>query len=157
MSFNSRESSLADGSRCGCTSSAVEPSAGATTAATGTSPTRTRFSAPCRAASLTTGSSVPAIRSPDQFVITAPADLDVALLYKAKSPSNAIDLVVYDMHYGDVEAAVSWVGEIGDVDWPTVDSSRITCVSEDELMDQPGLIDTSCRTCTATWATTAAR
>lgn len=48
----------------------------------------------------------------DQFIITAPADLDVALLYKAKSPSNAIDLVVYDMHYGDVEAAVSWVGRL---------------------------------------------
>lgn len=85
----------------------------------------------------------------DQFVITAPADLDVALLYKTRSPSGAIDLVVYDMHYGDAEAAVSWVGQIGDVDWPTVDSCRITCVSEDELMDQPGLIDTYCRTCTA--------
>ncbi|HHK0263220.1 TPA: hypothetical protein ACQQHR_006709, partial [Pseudomonas aeruginosa] len=70
----------------------------------------------------------------DQFVITAPADLDVALLYKTRSPSGAIDLVVYDMHYGDAEAAVSWVGQIGDVDWPTVDSCRITCVSEDELM-----------------------
>ncbi|MEZ2386376.1 hypothetical protein, partial [Pseudomonas aeruginosa] len=85
----------------------------------------------------------------DQFVITAPADLDVALLYKSRSPSGAIDLVVYDMHYGDTEAAVSWVGQIGDVDWPTMDSCRITCVSEDELMDQPGLIDTYCRTCTA--------
>ncbi|MEG7246950.1 hypothetical protein V2A12_32850, partial [Pseudomonas aeruginosa] len=49
----------------------------------------------------------------DQFVITAPADLDVALLYKTRSPSGAIDLVVYDMHYGDAEAAVSWVGQIG--------------------------------------------
>ncbi|HCT9624184.1 TPA: DUF2163 domain-containing protein, partial [Staphylococcus aureus] len=85
----------------------------------------------------------------DQFVITAPTDLDVALLYKTRSPSDAIDLVVYDMHYGDAEAAVSWVGQIGDVDWPTMDSCRITCVSEDELMDQPGLIDTYCRTCTA--------
>ena len=27
----------------------------------------------------------------DQFVITAPADLDVALLYKTRSPSGAID------------------------------------------------------------------
>ncbi|RUI34538.1 phage BR0599 family protein [Pseudomonas aeruginosa] len=85
----------------------------------------------------------------DQFVITAPADLEVALLYKPLPPSDSISLVVYDMHYGDAEAAVSWVGEIGDVDWPTVDSCRISCVSEDELMDQPGLIDTYCRTCTA--------
>lgn len=85
----------------------------------------------------------------DKFIVTAPADLEVARLYRGAPPSDEVSLTVLDMHFGDTDAAVSWVGVISDVDWPQSDRCRIACLSEEVLMDQPGLTDTYCRTCTA--------
>ncbi|CDM42380.1 phage BR0599 family protein [Ectopseudomonas oleovorans] len=85
----------------------------------------------------------------DRLVITAPADLEVALLYKGAPPSDEIGLTVFDLHYGEADAWVSWAGSIATVNWPALDRCRITCLSIEASMDAPGLTDVYSRTCTA--------
>lgn len=85
----------------------------------------------------------------DKLVLTAPADLEVAQLYRAMSPSDEIRLVVRGMHYGDSEVLVSWVGSIKSVNWPKLDRCQISCLSIEASMGQPGLTDTYSLTCTA--------
>jgi uncharacterized phage protein (TIGR02218 family) len=86
----------------------------------------------------------------DDFVITAPADLEVAQLFRNGRPSAAIGIIVRDMHYGDAEVVARYTGEIANVRWPTLDSCRIVCRDIDADMERPGLIDTYSRTCTTT-------
>ncbi|MDF3932928.1 phage BR0599 family protein [Pseudomonas citronellolis] len=85
----------------------------------------------------------------DKQTITGPADLEVAQLFRGVPPSDEIELVIYDMHFGDDEALVSWMGSIAGVNWPNVDSSTITCVTFEASMQQPGLTDCYSRTCIA--------
>lgn len=75
----------------------------------------------------------------DKIVIVAPADLDVAQLYRGIPPSDTVSLVIYERHFGDTEYRVSWVGEIEMVSWPAVDRCRISCVPESVSMQQQGL------------------
>lgn len=85
----------------------------------------------------------------DRLTITAPADLEVAQLFRGMPPSDEISLVIYDLHWGDSEVLASWMGTIAGVNWPKVDTASITCLSEEAGMEQPGLTDTFSRTC---WA-----
>lgn len=85
----------------------------------------------------------------DKLVITAPADLEVAQLYRGTSPSDEIRLVVRDMHYSDSKAQVGGVYSIKGVNWPKVDHCRISCLSIEASLQQPGLTDTYSVTCTA--------
>lgn len=87
--------------------------------------------------------------SADKLVITAPADLEVAQLFRVTPPSDEIRLVVRDMHYGDTDVVVSWVGSIKSVNWLALDRCRISCLSIEASMERPGLTDTYSRTCTA--------
>lgn len=85
----------------------------------------------------------------DTLTITAPADMEVAKLYRGVPPSDEINLVVYDLHWGDSDVLVSWMGTVAGVNWPKVDTATITCLSEEAGMEQPGLTDTYSRTCLA--------
>lgn len=85
----------------------------------------------------------------DKFVITASADIEVAQLYRASTPSDEVRLVVRDMHYGDADVMVSWVGSIKAVNWPALDRCQISCLSIEASMERPGLTDTYSRACTA--------
>ncbi|MCP8465185.1 phage BR0599 family protein [Pseudomonas sp. ZM23] len=85
----------------------------------------------------------------DRFVIEAPADLDVAQQYRGRPPSDEVALTVFDLHYGDNEALVSLAGSIAAVNWPRIDTVRITCLSIEASMERPGLSDTYGRTCRA--------
>lgn len=87
----------------------------------------------------------------DKLTLTAPADLEVAQLYRAVPPNDEIRLVVRDMHYGDSDVLVSWVGSIKSVNWPQLDRCQINCLSIEASMDRPGLTDTYSTTCTAVW------
>jgi len=86
----------------------------------------------------------------DDFVITAPADLEVAQLFRNSRPSAEIALIVSDMHMGDGQVVARYTGTIASVRWPTLDSCRITCQDIDASMERPGLVDTYSRTCTTT-------
>ena len=85
----------------------------------------------------------------DMLIIMGPADLSVAELFRGSAPSDSIDLVVFDTHYSEPEARLSWRGSIASVDWPTLNSCRISCQSMDVQMQQPGLTMTYSRGCTA--------
>lgn len=85
----------------------------------------------------------------DKMTITAPGDLEVAQLYRGTPPSDEIGLVIYDLHWGDSEALVSWMGSVASVNWPKVDTASITCLSIDAMLEQPGLTETYSKTCLA--------
>jgi uncharacterized phage protein (TIGR02218 family) len=85
----------------------------------------------------------------DKFVITAPAGIEVAALFRGVPPSEEVALTVFDLHHGEAEGVTSWVGSISGVNWPEIDRCRITCVSVEASMEQPGLVDAYCRGCTA--------
>jgi len=86
----------------------------------------------------------------DKLTLTAPAAIDVAQPWRNGCPSDQIELTVFDMHFGDDEARLSWAGRIQGVSWPALDRCRITCVSRDAEMGQPGLDDAYSQFCTAT-------
>ena len=86
----------------------------------------------------------------DKFVVTAPADIEVAQPWRTGCPSDQIELAVFDMHYGDNDPRLRWAGRIQSVNWPALDRCRITCVSRDAEMGQPGLDDAYSQFCTAT-------
>lgn len=71
--------------------------------------------------------------------IKAPGDLEVALMYRGIPPSDVVELVVFDGHYGDDEYRVAWVGEIQYVQWPAQDRCTITCSPESVAAHKQGL------------------
>lgn len=71
--------------------------------------------------------------------ITAPGDIEVAQLFRGIPPSDSIDVVLYDRHFGESEYRVSWVGEILGVGWPQADRCVITCSPESISMESAGL------------------
>lgn len=85
----------------------------------------------------------------DMLIITAPADISLVQPWRARAPSDQIGLTVYDMHYLEPQARLAWSGRISAVNWPALDRCRISCVSRDAELGEPGLADPYCRTCTA--------
>lgn len=77
--------------------------------------------------------------APDDLKVTAPADLEVAQLYRATAPSAPISLTVYARHYGLDEYLVIWVGEVRSVKWPALDRCEISCAPLSERMGMQGL------------------
>jgi len=53
--------------------------------------------------------------SADALTVTAPLTLPLINLYRVYPPSTPVHVTVYDMHLGDGESVVAWVGTIGDV------------------------------------------
>lgn len=86
----------------------------------------------------------------DAFVITAPADIEVAQPWRSSRPSAEIFLRVRDMHYGESEIVHRLTASISSVKWPQLDTCSITCQDIESSMERPGLIDTYSRTCTTT-------
>jgi uncharacterized phage protein (TIGR02218 family) len=87
--------------------------------------------------------------SADTFEITAPM-LDVALLYRHVGPSDPIEVTVYEMHYGDTEAIIRYMGEIVSVKFPQVDRCTIVCSTGS--LEQTGLRFTWGPNCNYKWA-----
>lgn len=83
----------------------------------------------------------------DALVITAPASLEVAALYRGLPPSAEISLTIWDKHVNDDEVLVSWVGSIAKVSWPQVDRCKISCESLSASMENIGLRLTWQRAC----------
>lgn len=87
--------------------------------------------------------------SADRLKVTAPADLDVAQLYRNFPPSSEIELIIYDHHYGETTAQVAWSGSIETVQWPQLDRCQINCQTLMATLDVPGLRLTWERNCGA--------
>lgn len=62
----------------------------------------------------------------DDVEILLPADTDIAALYRGTVPSDEIFITVRELHEGDDEAAVYWVGTIAEVGRPDEVSMKIT-------------------------------
>ncbi len=77
--------------------------------------------------------------SPDLLKLTAPADLEVAQLYRGAAPSSPIQLTVFARHYGVDDYLVIWSGEIRSVKWPALDRCEISCSPLTERMEMQGL------------------
>lgn len=89
--------------------------------------------------------------SADVLLITAPATLEVAQLFRAAPPSAEIEVTVRDYHYGEADTAASavvvWAGSISGVGWPQADRCAISCESLGASMERPGLHMSWERTC----------
>ncbi|WP_312679875.1 phage BR0599 family protein [Stutzerimonas nitrititolerans] len=77
--------------------------------------------------------------SVDLFKINAPADLEVAQLYRSVPPSSEVALTVFDRHHGDNEDVVVWTGSIQSVRWPQLDSCQLICQPLSARMSMQGL------------------
>lgn len=75
----------------------------------------------------------------DLLKITAQADLDVASLYRNVPPSGEVALTIFDLHYGDTDYVVSWVGSIQSVSWPEPDRCQLLCQPLSARMSMQGL------------------
>lgn len=71
--------------------------------------------------------------------ITAPANLEVASLYRGVPPSGEIALTIFDRHDAESEQVVSWVGSIQSVSWPKRDEVQLICQPLSARMTMQGL------------------
>ncbi len=83
----------------------------------------------------------------DTFEITAPADLDIAQLYRGVGPSDAIEVTVYDMHYGESDVIIAYIGSIYSVKFPAQDRCTIVCNTDSVGLSSIGLRLTWSRGC----------
>lgn len=77
--------------------------------------------------------------APDTFKITAPADLEVAQLYRGVAPSAPVSLTVFARHFDLDEYLVIWSGEVRAVRWPALDRCEISCAPLTERVGMQGL------------------
>lgn len=84
---------------------------------------------------------------PDQLQITAPADLEVAQLYRVAPPSAEVALTVFARHVGIDDYVVIWSGGVRSVKWPSLGRCTIMCAPLSERMDMNGLRLAWDRTC----------
>lgn len=75
----------------------------------------------------------------DAFEITAPATIDIAQLYRGVSPSDKIEITVYDKHYDDAQAIIVYIGSIFDVKFPAEDRCTIVCNTDSVSLNVMGL------------------
>lgn len=85
--------------------------------------------------------------SADALVVTAPWDIDVVRQFRGMPPSVEISLTVRDMHYGETDAAVVWVGSIAGVKWPAPNKCEISCQPLAASFERSGLTRTWERNC----------
>lgn len=77
--------------------------------------------------------------APDAFKLTAPADLEVAQLYRGAPPSVPVSLTVFALHAGLADYVVIWAGEVRSVRWPALDRCEVSCSPLTSRMEMQGL------------------
>lgn len=84
----------------------------------------------------------------DSLEITAYSGIEVAQLFRGIGPSSPIELTVIDVHAGDYsEALIAYMGAIQSVKFPSEDTCKIICTTDDVSLDQIGLRLTWGRAC----------
>lgn len=77
--------------------------------------------------------------SADEINITAPADLEVAQLFRGMPPAAKVELTIRDIHVGDPQAVVRQVGTVKTVKWPRTDTATVVCQPLDAVLNDTGL------------------
>jgi len=77
--------------------------------------------------------------SADVMRIDAPADIEVAQLYRGAPPSVVVMLTIFARHYDVDDYLVVWSGDVRGVRWPKVDRCQISCAQMDASMEASGL------------------
>ena len=75
----------------------------------------------------------------DVLTINTPGDFEIVRWYRGLPPSTEVSVFIRDIHEGDNEARVSWVGRVAGVNRPRLEASEIRCQSLDAALGQPGL------------------
>ena len=86
--------------------------------------------------------------SADALEITGPATLEVAQLFRGVAPSDEIGITIRDIHYGETDSVVGYVGSIQSVRFPAEDRAQIVCQSLATSLETPGLRLAWMRNCT---------
>ena len=77
--------------------------------------------------------------SADNLKITAPADFDVAVLYRHTPPGHQMSVAIFARHYGIDDFVTIWAGEVLACSWPEADRCELTCSPLTARMDKTGL------------------
>lgn len=75
----------------------------------------------------------------DLLQITAPADIEVAQIYRGVPPSADVSVTVFGLHAGVADYVVLWAGSVRSVRWPAVDRCTITCGTLAASLESTGL------------------
>lgn len=75
----------------------------------------------------------------DLLQITAPADLEVAQLYRSLPPSADVSITVFALHRDAADYVVIWSGSVRSVKWPSVDRCAISCATLAASLESTGL------------------
>jgi uncharacterized phage protein (TIGR02218 family) len=87
--------------------------------------------------------------SSDEITLTAPADIDVAQLYRSAPPSAEVGLQIFDYQHQESDVVGAFTGTILYVRWPQLDRCEICCQALTASLDVPGLRLTWDRNCGA--------
>lgn len=72
---------------------------------------------------------------------------ELANLYKEYTPALPVTVTVWAKHVGDLDFAVSWIGDVMDVAWPDLVSFELNCMSLSATMSAQGLTRCWQRSC----------
>ncbi|ALT58007.1 tail assembly protein [Pseudomonas phage SM1] len=71
--------------------------------------------------------------------ITIHIDSEISRAFQAFPPSNGVNLVIWDGHYGSDDFVVTWMGLVETASWPDSITCKLSCQSLASSMTQPGL------------------
>lgn len=75
----------------------------------------------------------------DAFNVTLPSSTALAQLYIGTPPSRSLFLTVRHTHHGEPQAAVCYVGEVTQANFPAPGSVQLVCLSLFESLEREGL------------------
>lgn len=75
----------------------------------------------------------------DALRVTVPWNAEIARQFRGTPPSAEYNLTIHDTHFGETEAPVAWIGSIVNVERPSPERAIIVCQPLDASLDRPGL------------------
>ena len=78
--------------------------------------------------------------------ITSDLKFPMVTLYRAAVPSDEVEVTIYEMHAGDNEREVSWIGRLLDIE-EEENSAKLNCESEMTSFRRPGLTRVYSKNC----------
>lgn len=135
--FDTRETSLSDGQPVRLYEFAI----GATTWRHAAADTDLEFEGQTYAAEQLTDDGVRQTgeSNPDELVITGPAVLPVALLFRSVPPAVEVDVVVRNAHFGEAETIVAFTGTVISVRRSGEERAELRCQTLSSSFARPGL------------------
>lgn len=75
----------------------------------------------------------------DALTVNCPHDLPVATLFRGAPPADEVAVIIRDLHFGEAEAHIAFIGSIDGVRFPSPGRADISCQSLAASMRRPGL------------------